>query len=48
VQQVQGALSVQQVEDTDVVPQADAGDEADVVAFDSSTPSHARTILLFK
>jgi len=45
VQQVQGAASVQQVEEAGYVPQADAGDEADVVAFDSGTPLHALIIL---
>nr|XP_034593075.1 uncharacterized protein LOC117854924 [Setaria viridis] len=45
VQQVQGAASVQQVEEAGYVPQVDAGDEADVVAFDSGTPLHALIIL---
>ena len=44
LQQVEGE-SVQQVEEADVVPQADAGDEADAVAFDSGTPSHANHVL---
>ena len=47
LQQVEGE-SVQQVEEVDVVPQADAGDEADDVAFDSGTPSHANHVLFFK
>ena len=47
LQQVEGE-SVQQVEEVDAVPQADAGDEADVVAFNSGTPSHANHVLFFK
>jgi len=47
LQQVEGE-SVQQVEEADAVPQADAGDLADAVAFDSGTPSHANHVLFFK
>ncbi|CAD6225419.1 unnamed protein product [Miscanthus lutarioriparius] len=41
LQQVEGE-SVQQVEEADAVPQADAGDLADAVAFDSGTPANIK------